>query len=259
MTGSVEPRAAQLSLPGRPKPYVLAHRGNKFRYPENTMTAFRQAIDDGADMIETDIHMTRDGHFVCIHDKTVDRTTNGTGQVAEMELSELQQLNAAHKDTNLQPEPVPTLEDFASLFPEDVGLALELKSDDFLDSKIAARLTGHLEDLGVSDRTIILSFNFERLSTIRGVAPRIPLGWITIKRPWLHDGVEMLGPYWPLLLFNPFYVSRAHKKGQLVCPLDPTPEPRLGIYLRLGVDAVLSDNPAITCKALSRSRSIPGG
>ena len=247
--------AVQLSLPGRAKPYVMAHRGNQVKFPENTISAFRQAVDDGADIIETDLHMTSDGHFVCIHDDKVDRTTDGHGLVAEMTLSDLRSYNAANLRPDLEPESVPTLEEFANLIPPDVGLALELKSDVFLDADIAARLTRQLDNLGVSQRSIILSFSFERLEAIRAASPNLAQGWITLKKPWPRTGVEMLGPFWILLLLNPFYVRRAHKFGQLVCPLDPTPEARLGIYLRLGVDAVLSDNPAATCLALGRVRN----
>lgn len=243
----------QLSLPGKTKPYVMAHRGNKVKFPENTMSAFRQAVDDGADIIETDLHMTSDGRFVCIHDEKVDRTTDGRGFVAEKRLSELRTLNAANLQADLGPEPVPTLEELANLIPPDIGLALELKSDSFLQADVAARLARQLDQLGVSQRSVILSFSFERLEAVRAVSPDLPRGWITLKKPWPRAGVEMLGPYWILLLVNPFYVQRAHKNGQLVCPLDPTPEARLGFYLRLGVDVVLSDNPAVTCLALGRT------
>ncbi len=250
--------AVQLSLPGKTKPYVMAHRGNQVKFPENTISAFRQAVDDGADIIETDLHMTSDGHFVCIHDDKVDRTTDGRGLVAEMTLSELRTHNAANLQPDLKPERVPTLEEFANIIPPDVGLALELKSDIFLGADIAARLARQLDHLGVFKRSIILSFSFERLEAVRAASPNLAQGWITLKKPWPRMGVEMLGPLWSLLLLNPFYVRRAHRFGQLVCPLDPTPEARLGIYLRLGVDAVLSDNPAATCLALNhvRNRSV---
>jgi glycerophosphoryl diester phosphodiesterase len=247
--------AVELSLPGKTKPYVMAHRGNQVKFPENTISAFRQAVYDGADIIETDLHMTSDGHFVCIHDDKVDRTTDGRGLVAEMTLSDLRTHNAANLRPDLEPEYVPTLEEFANLIPPDVGLALELKSDIFLDADIAAGLVRQLDHLGVSQRSIVLSFSFERLEAVRTASPNIAQGWITLTKPWPRTGVEMLGPLWVLLYINPFYVRRAHRFGQLVCPLDPTPEARLGTYLRLGVDAVLSDNPAATCLALSRVRN----
>ena len=76
-------------LPGKTKPYVLAHRGNKTMCPENTLAAFRKALSDGADIIETDLHLSADGVFMCIHDDTVDRTTGGHGKVEQMTVDEL--------------------------------------------------------------------------------------------------------------------------------------------------------------------------
>jgi glycerophosphoryl diester phosphodiesterase len=67
-----------LALPGRRKPYVMAHRGNRVACPENTLAAFRRALADGADTLETDLHVTADG-FVCIHDVTLDRTRTDAG------------------------------------------------------------------------------------------------------------------------------------------------------------------------------------
>ena len=76
--------------------YVAAHRGWSTVYPENTMEAFRAAIDLGVDQIETDVRVTRDGELVLIHDETVDRTTNGSGRVIDMTLSELKALDACN-------------------------------------------------------------------------------------------------------------------------------------------------------------------
>lgn len=74
--------------------YVAAHRGWSDVYPENTMEAFRAAVELGVDQLETDIRVTKDGKLVLIHDDTVDRTTNGTGLVREKSLEELRQLDA---------------------------------------------------------------------------------------------------------------------------------------------------------------------
>lgn len=73
----------KLSLPDRSKPYVMAHRGNRVLCPENTLASFQQAFKEGADILETDLHLSADDVFMCIHDATVDRTTNGSGAVAE--------------------------------------------------------------------------------------------------------------------------------------------------------------------------------
>ena len=107
---------------GRPRPYLMAHRGNRVACPENTLAAFRHALADGADIIETDLHLTADGVFVCIHDATVDRTTDGSGEVARMTLAELQGLSAACGRPDHAAERVPTLAETAALLPPTVCL-----------------------------------------------------------------------------------------------------------------------------------------
>ena len=92
---------------------VAAHRGDSANYPENTMAAFRAAIAVGADMIETDVRLTRDGVPVLIHDRTVDRTTDGTGYVKDIDFAELRMLNAGTKE---MPQQIPTLEELGLEF-----------------------------------------------------------------------------------------------------------------------------------------------
>jgi glycerophosphoryl diester phosphodiesterase len=237
-------------LPGRSRPYVMAHRGNQVTCPENTLAAFRRAIAEGADILETDLHLTADGTFVCIHDATVDRTTDGEGAVAAMDLVEIKALSAAHGRPEFADERIPTLAELMDVIPDDRGLALELKTDRFLEPAVGRQLVSELEDGGIRDRTVALSFSLARLQAVQSVAPDLPIGWITLSRPWPLRGVQMLGPLWPLLLANPLYVWLAHARKQLVCPLDPAPDARLGLYRRLGCDAILSDNPGATIAAL---------
>ena len=241
-----------LTLPGKTKPYLMAHRGNKVACPENTLAAFRRALSEGADIIETDLHLTADGIFVCIHDGTVDRTTDGSGPVAGMSLAELKALSAAYGRPEFEAERVPTLAELRDILPQDVVLALELKTDRFLDPEICRRLAAELEQNGVRERTVALSFSLPRLQALQAVAGDILIGWITLSRLWPRCEAQLIGPLWPILFLNPFYVRVAHSRGQLVCPLDPTPDRRLRYYRWLGCDAVLSDDPATTRQALDR-------
>jgi glycerophosphoryl diester phosphodiesterase len=243
---------AQLSVRGRPKPYIMAHRGNRVACPENTLAAFRRAIDDGADILETDLHLTADGFFVCIHDATVDRTTDGRGEVGRMSLAEIQSLSADCGRPEYASERVPALAELAALLPPDVGMALELKTDRLLEREVCEALAAELDRTGVRGRTVVLSFSLARLQAVQAVSPDIPIGWITLSRAWPRAGVQMLGPLWPLLLLNPLYVRVAQARGQLVCPLDPSPDRRLWLYRWLGCDAVLSDDPGATARALKR-------
>lgn len=246
--------ASPLALPGKPKPYMMAHRGNQVACPENTIAAFKRALAEGADILETDVHLTADGVFVCIHDATVDRTTNGSGQVAEMTLAKIKTLSAACGRLGFEAERIPTVAEVAALIPNDAALALELKTDRFLEPGVCRRLIAELEQAGVLNRTIALSFSLKRLGTMQAVAPDMPIGWITLSRSWPPNEPQLLGPLWPLLLLNPLYVRLAHAHGQAVCPLDPTPDSRLWLYRWLGCDAVLTNDPGKTARALRRQR-----
>ena len=230
-------------LPGKTRPYLMAHRGNHVKFPENTLAAFRQAIKDGTDIIETDLHLSRDNDFICIHDDTVDRTTNGTGMVSGLSTEEIKSLKALDKFGDETDQRVPLLSELAEMLPADVALALELKSDRFLEADVCRELGYLLEEKKVQSRTIAISFSMERLQVIRESVPKIPVGWITLKRIIPDKNVDLIGPLWPILCLNPFYVRSAHKRNMLICPLDPNPAPRLKAYIRKGCDAVLADNP----------------
>ena len=244
-------------LPGKFKPYLMAHRGNRVACPENTLAAFQRAIEDGADILETDLHLSSDGAFMCIHDASVDRTTNGSGAVAEKTLVELKSLSAFYGRAGFEAETIPTLKEVAAVLPSNVALALELKTDRFLEPEICKRLAGELLQAGVRERTMILSFSLERLRNIQRVAPDMPIGLISMSGFLPNPEPRLLGLFFPFLFLNPFFVRLAHARNQAVCPLDPLPDKRLGYYLRLGCDAILSDNPAATREALLKRQRHP--
>ena len=241
-----------LSLPGKEKPYLMAHRGNRVLCPENTLAAFRQALQDGADLLETDLHLTADNVFVCIHDDTLDRTTNVQGPVKDRTLAELKTISASYGRPEFADERIPTLAELAAILPPDVGLALELKIDDFLQPELGLKLPEDLKTLGINDRSVIISFSLERLQAVQAVDPDIPAGWITMTGMRPIEGVQLLGPFWPLLLLNPGYIRKARERGQIACPLDSHGEKRIRWYRRLGCDVVMSDDPAALAKAMGR-------
>jgi glycerophosphoryl diester phosphodiesterase len=230
----------------------MAHRGNQVRFPENTLAAFWQAVDDGADILETDLHLSRDNEFVCIHDASVDRTLNGSGNVKDKSLRELKRLRAFGNDSTVTDETIPALSELAEFLPQDVALALELKTDRFLEREICLQLRDLLVKYDVIERSIVLSFSLERLKAVQQAVPELPVGWISMTRVIPNLPVDLIGSFWPVFFINPFYVKMAHHRGQLTCPLDPTPDARLPYYIKLGVDAVLSNDPGKTHKEIHR-------
>jgi glycerophosphoryl diester phosphodiesterase len=231
----------------------MAHRGNSVAALENTLAAFRRALDDGADIVETDLHLTQDGVFVCIHDATLDRTTDGYGAVADLTLAEIRRYSASYGRPEFAAERVPALGELTAILPPDVFLALELKTDRFLERGVAQRLIDQLRAGGVFDRTVVLSFSLERVQTVQRAAPEIPIGFITLSRLAPRVSTQMIGPFWPLLALNPLYTWWAHRRGMLIAPLDPWPNGRLWLYRLLRCDAILTNDPASTVKRLGRT------
>lgn len=233
----------EINIPNRSKPYVMAHRGNKVLFPENTIIAFEQAIKEGADIIETDLHLTKDEIIVCIHDATVDRTTNGTGAIADMTLAELKALSANCDRPEFKDQTIPTLEEFLAIIPQDIMIALELKIDRFLEDEVNLKLIEILKKFNLIERTMVIGFSEPRLMAVKKLEPRIFTGFITMSKEKPQTNADFMGTAYPVLLFRPWYVWQAKKVVPFFCPLDPDPVKRLWYYRLLKADCVLADNP----------------
>lgn len=236
----------------RARPLLIAHRGVPGTHPENSLASFTLALEQGADVLETDLHVTRDGEIVLFHDHSLNRMTDAGGAVFASSLSDLKRLRLRGPRQTWTDERVPTLVELLTLTQGRVPLLLELKDIRFFQPRFGERLVQQLADYGVLAKTAIISFNAALVAAIRQVEPTIPIGVVTLSGlvPPAHG--ELVGPVWPLLYANPLYVAQAHRRGQLVAPLDTTPERRMGYYLRLGVDAVLADDPAAALAAMGR-------
>ncbi|WP_044339090.1 glycerophosphodiester phosphodiesterase [Rossellomorea aquimaris] len=149
-------------------PLVIAHQGGKHLAPGNTIEAFQTAVNLGVDVIETDIHITKDGHLVTIHDPTVDATTDGRGFVKDYTLKELQRLDAAYTFQDLnggysfrgKNVYVPTLEEVFQRFP-NMRMNIEIKDDnpDTRMEEIVQKLMGLIEEYDMEDKVLIASFD----------------------------------------------------------------------------------------------------
>lgn len=244
-----------LERPRGAPPLLMAHRGSSNELPENTLASFQRALEQGTDVLECDIRFTRDNEIVLMHDATLDRTTNGTGVVAQMTLSEIKRFRVVrsfeHKKTLGEGE-IPTLAEFLQATATSVTpVALELKDDRFIERADSARLMDVLSRAGAMDRTALLSFNGARVRACKRLAPQLPIGIITVKNPLPLYDTELMGPFYPLLYLNPLYFVWARRRNRIACPLDPEPEPRLSFYRRLGAPVLLTNHPAVTTRALA--------
>jgi glycerophosphoryl diester phosphodiesterase len=157
------------------RPIVAAHRGVPSIAPENTMSSYKLSYDLGADMIETDVKRTKDGHLVIMHDDTVDRTTNGTGRVGNLTLDQIRALDAGIKfGPEFEGEKVPTFKEFLQEFKgKDIVLLVELK-----DTGIEEQVIKEIEEENMVDQVVIQSFYLSSMTRINELKPEIPVGYL---------------------------------------------------------------------------------
>ncbi|PLY00163.1 MAG: glycerophosphodiester phosphodiesterase [Desulfuromonas sp.] len=159
--------------------FVWAHRGASARAPENTMTAFRAAADAGADGIELDVHLSRDGIPVVIHDDTVDRTTDGTGAVADKSLAELLDLDAGTWFyERFAGERMPLLAEVFAWAGERIRINVEIK-----DQRAGRAVLSTIADFPEVD-VLISSFNHKALSQLRQLNAGLALAFLTDSPFW---------------------------------------------------------------------------
>ena len=157
----------------------IAHRGASGRYPENTRLAFIKAIEAGADMIEMDCQLSRDGHVVVFHDEYLRRTTGARGAVCGKTLEELKKLEAGRwRKPAFKGERILTLEEALESFAGRVDLCLEIKSYSESLPGIELKILFILSHYDYLDRTILSSFDYQRLGRMRELAPDARLGLI---------------------------------------------------------------------------------
>src|SRR3989475_11639631 len=155
---------------------VIAHRGASGNAPENTLAAFKKAVALGAAFIETDLQLSRDAHFVAIHDATVNRTTNGQGAVHDMKLAELRRLDAGSWfGSEFTGERVPTLEEILEFSKKnDVVFYLEIKPGGSWGGEHA--LVGALRESGEIQRAGGVSFDASHVLNLHTMKPT-PTTW----------------------------------------------------------------------------------
>lgn len=152
---------------------VVAHRGGADLGPENTLGCIELGLQAGAGWIEVDVHLSADGEIVVCHDPTVDRTTDGSGYISEMEYSEIALLRALDKDGNPTAEHVPTLDEVLGLIDGRAGLLLEIKHSRHSLEGIERACIDCVRRHGATDSVIIQSFDDSVIETVHRMAPEI--------------------------------------------------------------------------------------
>jgi glycerophosphoryl diester phosphodiesterase len=243
---------------------IFAHRGARAAAPENTLPAFALALDMHVDGIEMDVQCSRDGALVVMHDWTVDRTTDGSGKVSELSLSELRRLDAgSHFGSEFAGTPTPTLDEVLDLIGDRCRVNVEIKTEDYRGGDEVDVLAQVIAQRNLYDQVIVSSFNPIALVKMRHVDARIKLGLLYFEplpeylcNAWLSPlmAPEALHPHHRLL--DAESVARAkslHKAVNTWTVNDVDEARRLDA---LGVDVIITDVPDVLSAGLAFS---PGG
>jgi glycerophosphoryl diester phosphodiesterase len=262
-------------------PLVFAHRGSSAVLPEHTLAAYLRALDEGADGLECDVRLTRDGHLVCVHDRRLDRTSNGRGRVSAYTLAELDQLDFGSWHTGAPADDaandVPADPSRTRLLTLDallrtvldagrrVELLIETKHPTRHGAHVERRLVAMLRRHGLTEPSAddrvgvtIMSFSPLAVRRIQELAPRLPtVLLLEVLPPWMRlgrlpFGARIAGPGVNLLRARPQLVPALRAAGHRVYAWTVNEPADLDLVLERGVDGIITDRPALVLERLGR-------
>ncbi len=242
----------------RARPLIAAHRGGALLWPENSLTAFRGALALGVDLLELDVHLSRDAEVVVLHDPTLDRTTEGHGAVHERVWAEL----ATAWLKGSPGEVPPRLSDVLEVVkPSAVGLLLEIKTDarGRRYPGIEEEVLGRLREAGLVDRTGVMAFEWNTIERLRALAPTVRLTGLLSQAAAASKGGlcaaaarlaaiqgNDLGIERPLL--SAATVATARAAGLTIGVWTVNEADELRRALAIGVDYVTTDRPDLALR-----------
>lgn len=227
---------------------VVAHRGYSSKAPENTMAAFEMALEVGSGGLELDVHITKDGEVVIIHDDTLERTTNGQGRVEDFTMAELRKLDAGSWFApEFKGERLPTLRELCARIKDlDLLFNVELKvgaNFSLLNEKVAAII----DEFDLRERTVISSFNHYALAHFKQIRPEVQTGILYncgLYNPWVYAksiGATALHPNYKTII--PEIVAEAQKNG-MVLNVWTVDQPEAIEYMKLcKIDSIITNVP----------------
>jgi glycerophosphoryl diester phosphodiesterase len=257
------------------RPLVFAHRGGAYALPEHTLAAYLRALDEGADGLECDVRLTRDGHLVCVHDRRLNRTSNGRGRVSAKTLAELDALDFGswHPSTVLQEEIVPDLTRLLTLdrllgalrdSGRQVRLLIETKHPSRYGPEVEHRLVQLLRRHGLADprpddpvKVTVMSFAALALRRLRALTPGVPTVYLLeilppgVGRGRLPFGARIGAPGIGLVRSRPALISTLQAAGNEVYVWTVNQEFDLELVLALQADGIITDRPQFVLDRLA--------
>lgn len=250
-----------------PETKIYAHRGSKGNYPENTLLSFQQGINEGADGIELDVHLTKDNEVVVIHDDTLDRTTTGTGAVKAYTLDDIRQFSAGSKFTHLDKyetkwdlERVPTLKEVLELLaPNEVELNIELKTNSTNYVGIEEKVLDIVKEYSDSRSIVYSSFHLPSLLRLKKIDKSANIAWL-LNHPISHpiDHIDTLN--FEALHLNRNMILANKEYWQDLYPSirawTVNEEEEMQELLDLHVDSIITDYPATAVSLRNKKKAL---
>lgn len=239
-------------------PLIIGHRGASAHAPENTIAAFKLAVEHGADGIELDAKLSADGHIMVIHDQTVDRTTGGQGAVRSLTLGQLKQMDAGSTfDAQFAKEPIPTLDEVFFEVGQRTLINVELTNyltpTDALPDLVADLVIKY----GLQDRVFFSSFNANNLARIHRRLPNAPVAILTpggaagwLMRGWLGrvSSPKYIHPYYADVTGR--FVESEHQRGRKINTWTVNDPAEMKRLFNLKIDGIITDDPRLAREVL---------
>jgi glycerophosphoryl diester phosphodiesterase len=231
----------------------VAHRGAAGYAPENTIAAFDKAVEMKADYIEIDVQRSKDGELVIIHDTTINRTTDGSGNVKDLTFHQLRSFDAGSwMGEEFSGEKIPTFDEILDRYHGKVGILIELKAPELypgIEEEVAEELKERNLDKPQNEKMIIQSFNFESMKKINSLLPKVPVGVLTSSiADTTDEALKEFSTYADY--FNPSYrivtkdlVNRVHSLDMKISSWTVRSQEAADFLLEMDVDAIITDYP----------------
>lgn len=228
---------------------IYGHRGASGYAPENTLEAFELAARMGADGVELDVHIARDGELVVAHDERVDRVADGSGLICEMTTPELKRLRFNRTHPEYEKATIPTLREVCELLkPTGLHINIELKNSYIPYEGLEERCVELIDQMGMRDRVLYSSFNHHSMCRMKAMDPSLRCGLLyeaTMVRSWEYAhqlGADAIHPHFSELLV-PDEVEKAHALGMMVNVYTVNEERDIRFCLNAGADILIGNYP----------------
>ena len=250
-----------------PVPTIFAHRGASAYAPENTLAAFELAVRQKADAIELDAKLSGDQHVVVFHDRTLDRTTDGSGKISDFPLVALKELDAGeHFDPEYLGERIPTLDEVFEAVGHKTFINIELTNYERPIDSLAEKTAGCVRRHNLADRILFSSFNPIVLRKIKKMLPEIPIGLLALPGSGGAWARSVLGRWVPYQALHPEHrdishslVDRCHRQKYRVYTYTINRVKEMTLCFQMDVDGIFTDDPPLAQRTLSqyKEESLP--